>query len=254
MAGMLDAKVAVVTGGGSGIGRAACLLFAKEGASVVIADINETAAQSVADEIGAKAIAVRVDVTDRASTDAMVQAAITAFGKLDVAFNNAGLAGRTERFTRTGDFSGEESDRVIMVNQQGVWNCMRSELKAMIAGGGGAIVNTSSLAGIRGYAGMAPYAASKHAVIGLTKTAALEYAAKNIRVNAVLPGGVDTPMNATMPDGWQDVVARTQPMKRVGKPEEIAEAACWLLSDRASFVNAQALNVDGGWSEVLSGN
>ena len=254
MAGMLDAKVAVVTGGGSGIGRAACLLFAKEGASVVIADINETAAQSVADEIGAKAIAVRVDVTDRASTDAMVQAAITAFGRLDLAFNNAGMAGRTERFTRTGDFPEEESDRVIMVNQQGVWNCMRSELKAMMAGGGGAIVNTSSLAGIRGYAGMAPYAASKHAVIGLTKTVALEYAAKNIRVNAVLPGGVDTPMNATMPDGWQDVVARTQPMKRVGKPEEIAEAACWLLSDRASFVNAQALNVDGGWSEVLSGN
>lgn len=254
MAGMLDAKVAVVTGGGSGIGRAACLLFAKEGASVVVADINETAAKSVADEIGAKAIAVRVDVTDRASTDAMVQAAITAFGRLDLAFNNAGMAGRTERFTRTGDFPEEESDRVIMVNQQGVWNCMRSELKAMMAGGGGAIVNTSSLAGIRGYAGMAPYAASKHAVIGLTKTAALEYAAKNIRVNAVLPGGVDTPMNATMPDGWMDVVARTQPMKRVGKPEEIAEAACWLLSDRASFVNAQALNVDGGWSEVLSGN
>ena len=254
MAGMLDGKVAIVTGGGSGIGRAACLLFAKEGASVVVADINEPAAKSVADEIGAKAIAVRVDVTDRASTDAMAQAAITAFGKLDVAFNNAGLAGRTERFTRTGDFSGEESDRVIMVNQQGVWNCMRSELQAMMAGGRGAIVNTSSLAGIRGYAGMAPYAASKHAVIGLTKTAALEYAAKNIRVNAVLPGGVDTPMNATMPDGWMDVVARTQPMKRVGKPEEIAEAACWLLSDRASFVNAQALNVDGGWSEVLSGN
>lgn len=254
MAGMLDGKVAIVTGGGSGIGRAACLLFAKEGASVVVADINEPAAKSVADEIGAKAIAVRVDVTDRASTDAMAQAAITAFGKLDVAFNNAGLAGRTERFTRTGDFSGEESDRVIMVNQQGVWNCMRSELQAMMAGGRGAIVNTSSLAGIRGYAGMAPYAASKHAVIGLTKTAALEYAAKNIRVNAVLPGGVDTPMNATMPEGWMDVVARTQPMKRVGKPEEIAEAACWLLSDRASFVNAQALNVDGGWSEVLSGN
>jgi NAD(P)-dependent dehydrogenase (short-subunit alcohol dehydrogenase family) len=254
MAGMLDAKVAVVTGGGSGIGRAACLLFAKEGASVVVADINEAAAKSVADEIGAKAIAIRVDVTDRASTDAMVQAAITAFGRLDLAFNNAGLAGRTERFTRTGDFPEEESDRVILVNQQGVWNCMRSELQAMMAGGGGAIVNTSSLAGIRGYAGMAPYAASKHAVIGLTKTAALEYAAKNIRVNAVLPGGVDTPMNATMPDGWMDVVARTQPMKRVGKPEEIAEAACWLLSDRASFVNAQALNVDGGWSEVLSGN
>ena len=254
MAGMLDAKVALVTGGGSGIGRAACLLFAEEGASVVVADINEAAAKSVADKIGAKAIAIRVDVTDRASTDAMVQAAITAFGRLDVAFNNAGLAGRTERFTRTGDFPEAESDRVIMVNQQGVWNCMRSELQAMMAGGGGAIVNTSSLAGIRGYAGMAPYAASKHAVIGLTKTAALEYASKNIRVNAVLPGGVDTPMNASMPDGWQDVVARTQPMKRVGKPEEIAEAACWLLSDRASFVNAQALNVDGGWSEVLSGN
>ncbi|RYD88244.1 MAG: SDR family oxidoreductase [Sphingomonadales bacterium] len=254
MAGMLEGKAVVVTGGASGIGRAACILFAREGASVVVADINESAASAVAAGIGAQAIGVRVDVADRASTDAMVAAAIDAFGKLDGAFNNAGLSGRTERFTRLGDFPEDESDRLIAVNQQGVWNCMRSELKAMMAGGGGAIVNTSSLAGVRGYAGMAPYAATKHAVIGLTRTAAIEYASKNIRVNAVLPGGVDTPMNASMPDGWQDIVAKTQPMKRVGRPEEIAEAACWLLSDRASFVNAQALNVDGGWSEVLNGN
>ena len=253
MAGMLQDKVAVVTGGGSGIGRAACLLFAREGASVVVADINEAAAQAVAAEIGAGAIAVRVDVADRASTDAMVEAAIVAFGRLDAACNNAGLSGRTERFMRTGDFPEDEAARLIAVNQVGVWNCMRSELKAMMAGGRGAIVNTSSLAGIRGYAGMAPYAATKHAVIGMTRTAAIEYASKNIRVNAVLPGGVDTPMNASMPDSWREVVAKTQPMKRVGRPEEIAEAACWLLSDRASFVNAQALNVDGGWSELLNG-
>jgi NAD(P)-dependent dehydrogenase (short-subunit alcohol dehydrogenase family) len=253
MAGMLEGRVAIVTGGGSGIGRAACILFAQEGASVVVADINEAAAKTVAGEIGSQAIAIRVDVAHRASTDAMVEAAVARFGKLDAAFNNAGLSGRTERFTRTGDFPEDEADRLIAVNQQGVWNCMRSELKAMMAGGRGAIVNTSSLAGVRGYAGMAPYAATKHAVIGLTRTAAIEYAAKNIRVNAVLPGGVDTPMNASMPDGWQEVVGRTQPMKRVGRPEEIAEAACWLLSDRASFVTAQALHVDGGWSEVLSG-
>jgi len=253
MVGMLEGKVAIVTGGGSGIGRAACLLFAREGASVVVADINEAAAKAVANEIGPQALAFRVDVADRGSTDAMVQAALDRFGKLDAAFNNAGLSGRTERFTRTGDFPEDESDRLIAVNQQGVWNCMRSELKAMMAGGGGAIVNTSSLAGTRGYAGMSPYAATKHAVIGLTRTAGIEYASKNIRVNAVLPGGVDTPMNDSMPDGWQEIVAKTQPMKRVGKPEEIAEAACWLLSDRASFVTAQALNVDGGWSEVLNG-
>jgi NAD(P)-dependent dehydrogenase (short-subunit alcohol dehydrogenase family) len=253
MTGMLAGKVAIVTGGGSGIGRAACILFAREGASVVVADIDEAAAETVAAEIGTQVVAFKIDVADRASTDAMVAAAIDAFGKVDAAFNNAGLSGRTERFTRTGDYPEAEAERLIAVNQVGVWNCMRSELKAMMTGGGGAIVNTSSLAGIRGYAGMAPYAATKHAVIGMTRTAAIEYAAKNIRVNAVLPGGVDTPMNASMPDGWQDVVARTQPMKRVGRPEEIAEAACWLLSDRASFVNAQALNVDGGWSEVLNG-
>lgn len=256
MAGLLEARAMIVTGGASGIGRAAALLFAREGARVAVADIQENAARAVADEIaaaGGQAIAIAVNVADRTSTDAMVAATVRAFGRLDGAFNNAGLSGRTERFLRMGDFPEEEADRLIAVNQQGVWHCMRSELRQMLADGGGAIVNTSSLAGVRGYAGMAAYAATKHAVIGMTKTAAIEYAAKNIRVNAVLPGGVDTPMNASMPEGWQDVVAKTQPMKRVGRPEEIAEAACWLLSNRASFVNAQALNVDGGWSEVLNG-
>lgn len=256
MTGLLENKAIIVTGGASGIGRAAALLFAREGAMVVIADIAEGPARTVADEIvatGAQAIGVCVDVADAASTGAMVDAAVAAYGRLDGAFNNAGLAGRTERFARMADYPEDVHQRLIAVNQIGVWNCMRSELKQMLANGGGAIVNTSSLAGARGYAGMAAYAATKHAVNGMTRTAAIEYAGKNIRVNAVLPGGVDTPMNDALPDNWQEIVARTQPMKRVGRPEEIAEAACWLLSDRASFVNAQALHVDGGWSEMLNG-
>jgi NAD(P)-dependent dehydrogenase (short-subunit alcohol dehydrogenase family) len=255
MAGLLEGKVAVITGAASGIGRASAVLFGREGAKLVVADVQEdklAETLKLVKDAGGEAVGMRCDVAKAADTEALVAKAVATYGRLDCAYNNAGVAGAMN--DRIGDSDEKNFDFTIDINLKGVFLCMKAEINQFLKqGGGGAIVNTSSLAGVRGYAGMSPYAATKHAVIGLTRTAAVEYAAKNIRVNAVLPGGVDTPMNASMPDGWQEVVARTQPMKRVGKPEEIAEAACWLLSDRASFVTAQALNVDGGWSEVLNG-
>jgi NAD(P)-dependent dehydrogenase (short-subunit alcohol dehydrogenase family) len=255
MRGLLHDKVVLVTGAASGIGRAACLLFAREGAQVLAADINQGGAADTSGLIeatGARSIAVRVDVSDAVSVDAMVAAALSAFGRLDGAFNNAGLSGHKSKFTRLAEYPDEDFQRLIAVNQMGVWHCMRAELRCMVAAGGGAIVNTSSIAGARAFAGSAAYSATKHAVVGMTRTAAMEYASKNIRVNAVLPGGVETPMNQDMPN-WQEIARRTQPMRRVGRPEEIAEAACWLLSDRASFVTAQLIHVDGGWTEALGG-
>jgi NAD(P)-dependent dehydrogenase (short-subunit alcohol dehydrogenase family) len=252
---LLRGKAVLVTGGGSGIGRAASVLFAREGAAVLVADINLAAAQATAATMeaeGGRALACAVDVADAASVDQMVATAVQAFGKLDGAFNNAGISGHLPEFKRMADFPTEGYLRMVDVNQTGVWNCMRAELRVMLEQGGGSIVNTASVAGARAFPGSAAYSATKHAVIGLTRTAAVEYARRKIRINAVLPGGIDTPMNEDM-QGWQDIAVRTQPMRRVGRPEEIAEAACWLLSDRSSFVTAQPIFVDGGWCESLSG-
>jgi NAD(P)-dependent dehydrogenase (short-subunit alcohol dehydrogenase family) len=245
----LEGKVALVTGGGSGIGRAAALAFAREGASVVIADIlveeGEKTARMV-EEAGSRAVFVETNVCRAEEVEALVEKAVGCYGRLDCAFNNAGLGpGRS----RTADFAENEWDRVLDINLKGVWLCMKYEIRHMLGQGGGAIVNTASVVGLVGFMGAPAYVASKHAVVGLTKSAALEYAASGIRVNAVCPGVTRTPMIdriiAERPK-MAELYKGLHPAGRLAEPEEIAEAAVWLCSDAASFVTGHALVVDGG--------
>jgi NAD(P)-dependent dehydrogenase (short-subunit alcohol dehydrogenase family) len=250
MAGMLDAKVVLVTGAGSGIGRAAALAVAREGAQVLVADVVEAAGHETADAInqaGGKALFARCDVARASEAEALVGAAVKAFGRLDCAFNNAGVAGK---IARTADDTEENFDFIMSVNLRGVWLCMKYELLQMLKqGNGGPIVNTASAAGLVGSHGMPAYTASKHGVVGLTKTAALEYARGGIRVNAVCPGVIDTPMVGGMVNTrprLKDILVAAEPIARMGMPAEIGEAVAWLLSDYASFVTGCALPVDGG--------
>ena len=239
--------VAVVTGGGSGIGQATAQLLAARGAQVVVADINGAAAAATATGIGAAAASVQVDVADDASVAAMVALAVERFGGLDWACNIAGIAPEPKPFV---DHTYDDWQRTIDVNLSGVFFCMQNELRQMVAQGrGGAIVNMSSGAGVVPAPGQPQYTAAKHGVLGLTKQAAQEYAAAGIRVNAVLPGQTETgPMRAyldAMPDGGERMLRRL-PMKRMATPLEIAQAVVWLCSDEASYVNGDSLVVDGG--------
>jgi NAD(P)-dependent dehydrogenase (short-subunit alcohol dehydrogenase family) len=245
MAGDLEGTAALVTGGGSGIGRATALLLAARGASVLVADIDGGSAEKVAAEIGVGGSFMQVDVTQPDHVDAMVQQAVAAYGGLHVAINNAGTSGM---FGATADVDPEEWRRVIDLNLTGVFLCMRAEIPAILAAGGGAIVNTSSGAGLMGFAGLPAYVASKHGVIGLTRAAALEYSAKGIRVNCVCPGTVRTPMLEafTGDEATLQAMGRAMPIKRLATPEEIAEAMVWLASPAASYVTGHALAVDGG--------
>ena len=253
MTGMLDGKTALITGGGRGIGRATALLFAREGARVAVADQSEEgAAETVAliNLDGGQAISIAADVTKAGAVAAMVASAVTAFGRLDCAFNNAGIAPYQVNAggKKTADWSEDSFDRMLEVNVKGVWLCMRAELEQMLKQGSGAIVNTASIAGLIGLQTSSAYVASKHAVIGLTRTAALEYAASKIRVNAVCPGFIETDMTRdTMARRGTELMALV-PFHRMGTADEIAEMVCWLSSDRASYVTGAAYTVDGGYT------
>lgn len=244
-------QVALVTGASTGIGLAAAKAFAFAGASVVLADINKETLQLATDELtcsGHKAIGIICDVSDEAQVSALIASTVTTFGRLDMAFNNAGIAGPANEFTED---TAEAFDKVNAINLKGVWACMKHELKQMLLQGNGAIVNCSSLGGLVGQAGRAAYHGTKHGVIGLTKSVGVEFAAKGIRVNAVCPGVIDTPMFSSMiekqPEAMEQVL-RDQPIGRVGRPEEIAAAVLWLCSSASSLVVGAALPVDGGFT------
>jgi NAD(P)-dependent dehydrogenase (short-subunit alcohol dehydrogenase family) len=250
MAGRVEGKVALVTGGASGIGRATALTFAREGAKLIIADMNEDGGQQTVHMItekGGEAIFVRTDVSQAIEVQALISQAVETYGRLDCAHNNAGISGGLS--ARTAEYPEDLWHQVIAINLTGVWLCMKCELDQMCKQGGGAMVNTASVAGLGGYHGASAYVASKHGVVGLTKTAALEYAQQGIRVNCVCPGYIATPMTApgmNDPTRLARLIAR-EPMGRVGTPEEIAEAVVWLCSDAASFVTGHAMAVDGGY-------
>jgi NAD(P)-dependent dehydrogenase (short-subunit alcohol dehydrogenase family) len=256
MAGMLDGKVALVTGGGGGIGRATALAMVREGARVAVADFDAAAARDTVAQInaaramgGGQAITLTGDVTRARDVRTMVEDTVIAYGRLDCAFNNAGIAGYQVNAVgqKTADWSEESFDRMIAVNLKGVWLCMKEEIPLMLSQGGGAIVNTGSIAGLAGLQTSSAYVAAKHGVIGLTKTAALEYADQHIRVNAVCPGFIETRMTEDTMRRRGDAIIAQIPVRRMGQPGEIAELVVWLLSDRAGYVTGGAYNVDGGW-------
>jgi NAD(P)-dependent dehydrogenase (short-subunit alcohol dehydrogenase family) len=256
MPGQLTGKVALVTGGASGIGRATALTLAREGARLVIADRYEDGGQQTVHlitENGGEAIFVQTDVTQATAVEALISAAVTSYGRLDCAHNNAGISGAGiggEQRTLTAEYPEERWHQVLAINLTGVWLCMKYEIMQMLKQGGGAIVNTASVAGLLGLPYAAAYVASKHGVVGLTRTAALEYAKQGIRVNCVCPGYIETPMTAA---GMQDttrlaMMLASEPMGRMGKPEEVAETVAWLCSDAASFVTGHTMTVDGGYA------
>ncbi|MEH2236032.1 SDR family oxidoreductase [Nostoc sp.] len=247
--GYYTGKVAFVTGAANGIGRATALAFAREGANVVVADISEQGNQETArmiEELGGQVLTVTCDVAQAKDVKAALDKTIETFGRLDFAFNNAGVE---QKNAATAEIEEEEWDRIVDIDLRGVFLCMKYEIPLLLKQGGGAIVNTSSGAGVIGIKGGAAYTAAKHGVIGLTKSAALDYASQNIRVNAVAPGYIDTSMmdrfTGGTPEGRQKVVSE-EPIGRMGQPEEIANAVVWLCSDASSFVVGHALVIDGG--------
>jgi NAD(P)-dependent dehydrogenase (short-subunit alcohol dehydrogenase family) len=250
MPGQLDGKVVLVTGGGSGIGRATALRVAREGAKVMIADyVAEGALKTVAmvKEAGGTADCIAADVSVAAQVEAIVSKTVATYGRLDCAFNNAGIAGAG---ATTANYEEGIFDHVIAINLKGVWLCLKYEIPQMLKTGGGAIVNTASAAGLIGLPGGSAYVAAKHGVVGLTRTAALEYAQKNVRVNCVCPGFIRTPMVERGLDTGMismEQINAAEPMGRIGAPEEIAESVLWLMSDAASFVTGHAMSIDGGY-------
>jgi NAD(P)-dependent dehydrogenase (short-subunit alcohol dehydrogenase family) len=252
--GLLMGQTALITGAAAGIGRATALAFAKEGAQVVVSDVNKSGgAETVAliEKDGGTAIFVQTDVSKPSKVSALIAKTVATYGKIDCAVNNAGIEGQINPFT---DQSDDNFDAIISVNLKGVFLCMRAEIEAMLKTGGGAIVNLSSVAGLIGFAGLSPYVASKHGVIGLTKNAALEYGKSGIRANAVCPGGIDTRMLDSLAEqataGAQssaEMMDPLHPIGRIGTAEEVAELILWLCSSRASFVTGAAIPVDGGF-------
>jgi NAD(P)-dependent dehydrogenase (short-subunit alcohol dehydrogenase family) len=250
MPGTLDGKVALVTGAASGIGRATALTFAREGAKLVVADMNEDGGQQTVHMItenGGEATFVQVDVSNATEVQAMISKTVETYGRLDCAHNNAGISSGGQR-AFTADYPEERWHQVIAINLTGVWLCMKYEIPQMLQQGGGTIVNTASVAGLVGLPYASAYVASKHGVVGLTRTAALEYAKSGIRVNCVCPGYIETPMTEqgrSDPERMAHMLA-SEPIGRIGKPEEIAETVVWLCSEAASFVTGHTMTVDGG--------
>jgi NAD(P)-dependent dehydrogenase (short-subunit alcohol dehydrogenase family) len=244
---LLEGKIAVLTGAGAGIGRAAALAFAREGATLIVGDIvaaDETIAMVRA--AGGTGIALKCDVSSGTEVEMLISTAVRTYGRIDCAFNNAGIE---SSINNTADVSEEDFDRQIAVNLKGVWLSLKYELPQMVKQGGGAIVNTSSGAGIAGAPGWSAYSAAKHGVVGLTRCAAAEYARAGIRVNALCPGPIDSPMGrriAAQNPGYKELLIAHAANGRLGRPDEVAEAAVWLCSDAASLVNGLIMPVDGG--------
>jgi NAD(P)-dependent dehydrogenase (short-subunit alcohol dehydrogenase family) len=250
MSNLLEGKIALITGCGSGIGRATALAFAREGANVTCADIDQTGGEATVAairEAGGTAEFARADVTDANQVQALINRIVSAHGRLDCAYNNAGIEGDV---IETHEATERNFDRIMAVNVKGVWLCLKYEIRQMLKQGGGAIVNTASVAGLAGFPALSLYVASKHAVVGLTKSAALECAQSGIRINAVCPGPVDTPMMERIANnegrpGRKDFEAFV-PMRRYANPNEIANTVAWLCSSQASYVTGVSMPVDGG--------
>lgn len=245
----LDGKIALITGGSSGIGRETAVLFAQHGASLAIADLNPDGGQDTVQlirEAGGTAVFIQTDVAQAAQVENMVNEVMREYGRLDIAFNNAGIEGAP---VRTIDVTEAEFDQIMAVNTKGVWLCLKYEIQQMLRQGSGSIINTASVAGLIGAHSMSAYAASKHAVVGLTRTAAVEYARKGIRINAVCPAIIRTAMVeraiAQLPQLEHGAI-QNNPSRRLGNPNEVAQAVLWLASDASSFTTGATLTVDGG--------
>ncbi len=246
---LFDRKVAIVTGGASGIGRSAALLYAQNGAKVVVSDVDETRGNETVQMIrqaGAEAAFVGADVARPEDCQRLVKATLEKFDRLDIAFNNAGIGGESNPVA---DYNVEGWEKVISINLSGVFYCMKYEIPAMLKTGGGAIVNMSSILGQVSFASAPAYVAAKHGVVGLTQTAALDYSARNLRINAVGPGFISTPMIAGLEQDPQlrDMLVSLHPIGRLGRPEEVAELVIWLSSEKASFITGTYYPVDGGY-------
>ena len=246
---LFDGKIAIVTGGGSGIGQAACHLYAREGARVVVSDIDEKRGNETIkaiQEMNGDAIFVRADVSNPHDCQAMVDAALEKYGRLDIAFNNAGIGGEANR---TAEYSVEGWQKVISINLSAVFYCMKFEIPAILNSGGGAIVNMASILGQVAFETSPAYVAAKHGFVGLTKTAAVEYAKENLRINAVGPAFIHTPLIAGLEENTQarDMLISLHPMGRLGESDEVAELVMWLSSEKASFVTGAYYAVDGGY-------